>query len=417
MAVEGEIAARTPGPARLHWIDWLRVFAVAGIVVYHTLRPFDLTDWHVKNAETSDLLGAAQLFLSTFGLAVLFLLAGAGVQFALRRRSPTAFLRERTARLLVPFVVGTLLLSPVQSFVETAHNATVSGPLPDWVGWWTRIAPEEIAGHGFSPAAFGVGYHLWFLGFLFAFSVVGLPIFLALKRPRGVSAIASLASHVAARPGSTFLFAVPLFLLLMAFAAIGTGEHGWADFGHAFGFFVIGFVLLADQRFLAAVRRDLPIAFAVGVVGTAALAVLDFGGWVVDDTQHEVNLRSLAIVSVFVVQGWAWTLVVLNLGMRASRLQRPVSPAINEAVLPVYVIHQPVILAVAFVVVQWPIGIVPKWIALFAVSAAATLLLVELALRNRYTRMLLGARPGSQSPPSGASTAPTVREPGHVGSR
>ncbi|HEU5203422.1 MAG TPA: hypothetical protein VFU17_03940, partial [Candidatus Limnocylindrales bacterium] len=90
------LARAAGGPTRLHWIDWLRVGAVAGVFVYHTLRPFNTDGWHVKNGETSALLNAGTTFFAAFGLAVLFLLAGAGVRFALRKRTWQTFLRERT---------------------------------------------------------------------------------------------------------------------------------------------------------------------------------------------------------------------------------------------------------------------------------------------------------------------------------
>ena len=406
MGFDGGAIHSAPASPRLHWIDWLRVLAVVGIVVYHTLRPFDLTGWHVKNAETSDLLGVAQIFLSTFGLAVLFLVAGAGVQFALRRRSSRAFLRERTARLLVPFVVGTLLLSPVQWFIDSSNHGVVSGQVPDFVAWWTRVAPAMLAADGFSPEVFGIGYHLWFLGFLFAFSVIGLPICQWLRQGDGARRVASLAGWVDARRGSTLAFAGPLLLTVLVFAAMGTDEHDWVEFGQYFAYFLAGFLLLADPRFLAAVRRDAAIAVAVAVASTAALLALDFTGWSTDAAARGVDPRSLAIVCAFVLEGWAWTLVVLNVAMRVPRLQRPLSPAVGDAVLPVYVIHQPVILVVASVVVQWSAGILPKWLAVLGLSAAVTLLLAELALRNRSTRMLLGARPGPPSaPPTGTPVA------------
>jgi hypothetical protein len=155
--------------------------------VFHSLRPFDATNWHVKNAETSDLIGASQLFFVTFGLPVLFLLAGAGVQFALRRRSWQTFLRERMARLLVPFVVGTLLLSPIQAFIEATQDGIATGSMPDFPGWWVG-AIDTIASDAPAPTVFGLGYHLWFLGFLFAFSVIGLPLFAVLRKPRWTAA-------------------------------------------------------------------------------------------------------------------------------------------------------------------------------------------------------------------------------------
>jgi peptidoglycan/LPS O-acetylase OafA/YrhL len=424
-AVHAEDSAAAAGSVapRLHWIDWLRVAAIAGVFVFHTLRPFDSTGWHVKNAETNDLIGASQIFFSTFGLAVLFLLAGAGVWFALRKRTWRVFLGERTARLLVPFIVGTLLLSPVQAFIEAANRQTVTSSLPDFVGWWSGAA-DRLASAGFTPAVFGLGYHLWFLGFLFAFSVVGLPVFAALRSPRGAGAIASLGSRVAATPGATLLFAVPIGALILAFAPLGTDEHDWVEFGWYFAYFVIGFVLLADERFLPAVRRDLPIIVVAAVGSTVALIGLDIGEWFTTESSRGVDLRSLAMIAAWALEGWAWSLVVLNVGLRLPRLQRPVSPRIGEAVLPVYVIHQPVILAVAFFVVQWPIGILPKWAVVFGVSLAITLGLVELGLRSRVTRILLGARvqpaPAVVAPPelrpdvADAPGAPPRARTGHA---
>ena len=50
------------------------------------------------NAQTSELLTLVTAFFWTFGLAVLFLLAGVGVRFALRKRTWREFLAERAAR-------------------------------------------------------------------------------------------------------------------------------------------------------------------------------------------------------------------------------------------------------------------------------------------------------------------------------
>lgn len=43
--------------------------------VYHTLRPFDTNDWHLKNAEQSEVV-TILLTSMAWGLALFFLLAG-----------------------------------------------------------------------------------------------------------------------------------------------------------------------------------------------------------------------------------------------------------------------------------------------------------------------------------------------------
>src|SRR5512135_686427 len=82
VAVPAQGALAVPA-IRLHWIDWLRVAAIAGVFVFHTFRPFNTDGWHVKNAETSAELNVLTTLFSSFGLAVLFLLAGIGMRFAL----------------------------------------------------------------------------------------------------------------------------------------------------------------------------------------------------------------------------------------------------------------------------------------------------------------------------------------------
>jgi peptidoglycan/LPS O-acetylase OafA/YrhL len=403
----------TGGPAsRLHWIDWLRVVAISGVFVYHSLRPFNAEDWHVKNVETSGALGGLMAVFWSFGLALLFLLAGAGARFALRRRTWQTFLRERTARLLVPFVAGTLLLSPVQGYIEAAHKGTFAGSFAGYVGVWAGGLVGRFADI-LSPTFSGVGYHLWFLGFLFAMSVIALPLMQWLIGPRGTRAVGWLARSVS-RSGATLWLALPIGLLMVGGVLLGTDDHDWFEFTWYAGYFLLGFVFLSDDRFLAAVRRDGWLALAVALVSTVILvatpvadvmATMD-GGF---DGPHV--LAGL----VFALEGWAWTIAVLSFAMRSSRLQRPVAARLGEAVLPVYVVHQPVILAVAFFVVQWPLGILPKWLVVFGVSLAVTLALVELGLRGRFTRVLLGARVTSAQPGDGAADSLAARPRPAVG--
>ena len=60
---------------RLWFLDWLRVIAVFGVFVFHTLRPFDEGDWHVKNAQTSAGISIAIAFLGLWGLAFFFMVS------------------------------------------------------------------------------------------------------------------------------------------------------------------------------------------------------------------------------------------------------------------------------------------------------------------------------------------------------
>jgi hypothetical protein len=67
--------------------------------------------------------------------------------------------------------------------------------------------------------------------------------------------------------------------------------------------------------------------------------------------------------------------------------------AASRLALPFYVLHQPVILVVAFVVVRWSAGIPVKLAIVLAGSFAITAALCGLVGRARSLGPLLGARP------------------------
>ena len=64
----------------------------------------------------------------------------------------------------------------------------------------------------------------------------------------------------------------------------------------------------------------------------------------------------------------------------------------NEAVLPVYVIHQTVIVAIAYLVVSYPIAAGLKYVILATSALVVTLILFQLVRRTPVTRFLFGMK-------------------------
>jgi len=96
-AQPGRFTTSRPHPeasVRLHYLDSLRVLAVFMVFLFHCSRPFTLGGAEIVNAETSLV---ATLFFTAFlapwGMPFFFLLAGAGVWFALQRRTAASLRR------------------------------------------------------------------------------------------------------------------------------------------------------------------------------------------------------------------------------------------------------------------------------------------------------------------------------------
>lgn len=106
--------------------------------------------------------------------------------------------------------------------------------------------------------------------------------------------------------------------------------------------------------------------------------------------------------------GWAWLAAIVGfgaaftarrrLGTGVPRLAEPrwrrAAGYGNQAVLPFYLLHEPVIVAFAWLIVRWHAPTPVRYPALVTVSFTATLALYELAIRRYHaTRLLFGMKP------------------------
>lgn len=79
--------------------------------------------------------------------------AGISSCYALRKRTPREYVKERVLRLLVPLLAGVALLVPIQTYVaEVFHNGYGGGYLAQYVLFFTK--PTDLTGYhgGFTPA-------------------------------------------------------------------------------------------------------------------------------------------------------------------------------------------------------------------------------------------------------------------------
>jgi len=375
-SVSQQIEGTARDNRRLYYLDWLRVIAILGVFLYHASDVFNTAGYEIKNAEQSEAITIIQGFFFPWGMPLFFLIAGAGTWFALRRRTAGEFTRERTLRLLVPFFVGTLLLGPIQLYLSWRHKLQTGV----FDGSLVAFVADRFSIIG--PRAFGAaGYHMWFLGYLFAFSLLALPLFLWLRGDAGRRAVSSLAQLCAHR-GAILLFIIPLAMVRMGLQPFFPEEHHWADFFTFGAFFVLGYLLFADGRFAQAIRRDWPILLGVGIASfLVAMAI----GMSLESFTIEMAPRTpleFLFWGLVAACGWCLTAFMLFIGMRfLDRCNRGLRYG-QEAILPFFVIHQPVIIVIAFFIVQWNAGIWPKMLVVFVGSFLVSIGLVELLIKR-----------------------------------
>jgi peptidoglycan/LPS O-acetylase OafA/YrhL len=391
-------ADRPAKSARLHYLDWLQVVAVLAVFLFHAVHPFDdLFDWHIKNAESSVLVNFFIGFFGPPGMPFFFTMAGVTSWFSLRRRTPGRYVRERVMQLLVPFIIGAIVLTPIQAYYELTHK-----------GWWTGgsivdfvLSSEartyfytEFHRITFGPKIFGgLGYHLWFVGFLFAYALIALPIFLWLKRDPGKRFVAALA-RLAERLGGILVFVIPLALVRFLLQPGFPAEHDWADFCYMLLSFVCGYILMADERFMRAIRRDWKLHLILGVACTLFFFSTAAGVPVFDWIASPGTVGFYVSWTVFAINSWCWTLFIFYLGMRYLDYTNRWLQYLREASFAFFWVHQPVIIFIAFYAVQWEVSLLIKLLVVVIGSFVGSLALFELLVRRiDPVRALFGLKP------------------------
>jgi uncharacterized membrane protein SirB2 len=180
-----------------------------------------------------------------------------------------------------------------------------------------------------------VGYHLWFLGFLFVFSLLALPFFQWVRQGGGHRVISWLA-QVCRHRGGILIFALLPLIVKLGLQPFFPYEHDWADFFFLFSFFVIGYLVISDERLRQAVRRDWAINLAVGSLAFIVGVIATFSSGDLNIESSPRNLQDFVWWGLFVICGWCWTAFTLCIGMRFLNFSSRVLRYSQEAIVPFF---------------------------------------------------------------------------------
>ncbi len=378
--MQTQVSSAATGERR-HHIDWLRIGAVFLLIPFHTARIFDIwEDNYVKNAQTSDALSYMIAVIAPWHMPLLFVLAGAASWFALGRRTGGQYLAERAKRLLVPFLFGLLVIVPPQVYLAELKRPGYPDSFLQFYPSFFDLPGSDLTGYngGFTPG------HLWFILYLAVFSAVALPAFLYLRTLSGSRVVSRLAGLMQYR-GAIFLLAVPI-----AFLAALPGVSGKNPFTYM-GLFMCGYLLLSDAGFQQAIARERLMALVGGVLAMGI--TLPLMAWYNNPTTERTPLFILFHFLVY-FNMWFWIVALLGYAQKYLAFSNKLLGYASEAAYPFYILHQTIIILIGYYVVQWNIGVGPKFLIIGVTAFLGTVLVYELFVRRtNLTRLLFGMKP------------------------
>lgn len=383
---------------RVIYLDWLRVFGILLVFLFHSTRLYNFEDWNLKNEIWFPQVEIWISFSTTFMMPLMFVVSGASLYYALGKGGFPKYLKDKTLRLLVPLLVGALTHIAIQSYLWNSTHGEFSGSFLQFLPYYYRLDTIDW-----------VGGHLWYLFYLFLFSIVLYPLLRWLK---------GAGSHVLARVDGwlcrtwvLYLLALPLLLLRLLPEDLPLMvENGGYPYLIYFFFLLYGFVIVSDQRLQDQIRHRRWLSLTLGMLLAAGFSILYYQ----IDNPDEMSPALLIAGLMRYFGGWICVLAFFGLGMQYLSMRKPWLDYANQAVLPFYILHQTVIQVIGFFVLQWGLPDVLEWVIVLLISFAAILGIYEFLVRRwNVMRFLFGMKPlppqataGAVQTHSGGTTLP-----------
>jgi glucan biosynthesis protein C len=368
------------GKERLAYLDWLRFFVVLSLAPFHAALSY--TGWGsvyvYDDPIRNDILSGVGLyhslhfsglryytiFMDNWFMHLLFLIAGISACHSLKKRDPGSFIGERARRLTLPLLFGTTLVIPIQSWLGALDFRT-------WKGNLLAFYPRFFASH------FEWG-HLWFLGYLFIFSLLALPLFMRWERWGPPAFLVSILSRGVGALSPALLFGFLEALFRPGWPGRLNLVNDWANFTVYFGYFVLGYALGSKDILLERVERLRYGELVLGVFAFLARLgtgyVLPVIGGYTPGTMLAEFFRGLA----------SWGLVLAALGFGRRYLGRgplfagPAYDLARDLSFPLYFFHFIPVTAVTYLLLGTGLSVPLRWAITVLAAWASVAITTEL---------------------------------------
>jgi hypothetical protein len=388
---------------RLYYLDWLRVFAILFVFLVHCSKIFDFHTTVVFNTVRSPALSAFRDFSLLWIMPLFFVLSGAAVFLSKRADQKGEFIKSKIRRLLIPLVcIGTFLINPLYVYIERLSSGQAAG---SFIRWYPHFF-DGIYGFGGNFAPLGQGTHLWYLEFLFIYSLILLPLFVRSKK-RGTSFLSRLSIHFE-KPSALFFLFLPISAVAAAFEIFGLGGMrvmgGWDPVSYLL-FFSYGYLIFSNAKIGETIIKYGPIYLAVAIILTALLLDSHFGfilkipGLTRHDLLNDGALLPLnqtlwtAVQALRGLLAWCWIIGLLGVGRRFLNYNTKCLVYANQAVLPFYILHHAVIYIIGFYIIQWSSPIGTKFLIIALTSFTIIMAVYEILIRRiNLLRVLFGMK-------------------------
>ena len=363
---------------RRYEIDWIRNISILMLFVYHTCAIFCIFgDFYIVSQEKNLFANLFIILLFVWYMPMLFFLAGASTYFSSKKRSFKQYLLERIKKLLIPFLFGTIFLVPPQTYLARLWRGESDLNYFEHLKYFFTTLTDFSGFDGaFTPA------HLWFILYLFIVSIIaGIIIFELFNSKKGMNIVNMLINVLFSK--SSFIILLLIGVISDIFPSI-MGKSIVA----CLIIFIMGYIVYSNDDILDKIILNrfkllwiLILTLTLGMMYVFLLRenISDKLIWFIDSILKNIVLIC-AIGSVT-----AFSSLHLNKNNLVLRY-------LNKSAFPVYIVHQPVLLGLAFFIIPLVKSTTLAMVLIIVISLIITFLLVEYMKRLKVFNVALGLK-------------------------
>ena len=362
-----------PATQRFYALDWLRSSAFILLLWIHSAYLFTNFGWHLK-LQVVKALQEFIHFCSPWRMSLIFLVSGASLSFSFNRRGPIAFLKSSSNRLIYPLLTGlALAIPPVLYFERLDSDKPIS------LGASYLIYVQNFMHGNFR------WLHLWYLGYLLAFCFL-----VAVVWPLWANRMEQIRQKSYATCPKNLLKAVSLSIPIMLSEWLLRPHYPIkrnfvSDLASICTFFIIfnyGATFIRNKSFVAVVSHYRWVLLICACLSYSIYRALLKEEGPIFQLISGLNL-------------WLW--ILFFLGIAGQYFDRKISwvESFNEIVFPFYIVHQIIILAIAYWLNQLiPDAVYLLYASIVALSSGVCYLVIKVVLfRMPFLYRFVGIKP------------------------
>lgn len=353
-------------------LDWLRVLAVLLLVPFHSAVIFihdPQAVMYVKDEIGSSFLNHFAGWIHQFHMPLLFYVSGAATYFSLKKRETGQYIKERFLKLLIPAIAGLIIIIPPITYITQIAKGNSINFWQHFINFW-QFGNADLTGMDgkFTPA------HLWFLLFLFVFSLIGLPFFSLLKKEGSVGIV----KRVIDKTGIPIIIFVTFIVITSTATLNNLGDKNPVCY---FLIFFCGYLFTIDDRFQHTIDKYVWLFLLTGI---ACEIIRQFS--------YSFISNGTIVFILSILNRWMWLLTILGLGHRYLNKNNNTLKYLSSASYPFYIFHLLLNTVVGFYIIKLPFGAGIKYSLIVMLTIISTFLVYEIVKRIPVIRFLFGIK-------------------------